>query len=241
MTASRTARPLFQVRGRAVGIVGLIGALLFAFYFFVPTLFPRMEEVVYAARPTTKEIVAVGAQYQQLITFGTWLQATGSALCVVFFIGVLFLTAANGTAPAYVVLFGSSVLVALVLLEGVFTLTWVSASAAGVASSARVGFDLMSRFIQVFPLVPAPAVYLPLGYILLRNRLLPRWLAWVATGLGAAFLLVGLLEVFLPFAQAFAAGLAGLQAFWIITAAIVLIARGDAPSPLPDESADLRG
>lgn len=231
MTAVRTARAPFEVRGRTVGIVGLTGAVLFGFYFFVPTLFPRMEAVVYAARPTTKEIVAVGAQYAQLVAFGTWLQATGSALCVVFFVGLLFLTAANGTPPALVVLLGSSVLVALVLLEGVFTLTWVSASAASVTSSARVGFDLMSRFIQVFPLVPAPAVYLPLGYILLRNGLLPRWLAWVAVGLGGAFLLVGLLEVFLPFAQAFAAGLAGLQAFWIITAAIVLIARGDARTP----------
>lgn len=240
MTAVPTAPRLFPVRGRAVGIVGLVGALLFAFYFFVPTLFPRMEAVVYAARPSTTEIVAVGAQYQQLVTFGTWLQATGAALCVVFFIVVLFLTAANGTAPGYVVLFGASVLVALVLLEGVFTLTWVSASSAGVATSARVGFDLMSRFIQVFPLVPAPAVYLPLGYLLLRSGLLPRWLAWVAAGLGVAFLLVGLLEVFLPFAQAFAAGLAGLQAFWIITASIVLIARGEARASRPSAASAIR-
>ncbi|WP_369045871.1 hypothetical protein [Sinomonas sp. P10A9] len=217
-----------EVRSRPVGFVGLVGALFFGFYFGVPALFPRMEALVYSARPVTSEVLAVGAQYDQLVEFGTWLQATGATLCVVFFIGLLFISASNGTLAAYTVLLGSAVLVALVLMEGVFTLTWVSASTAGVPESARAGYDLMSRFIQVFPLVPAPAVYLPLGVILLRSRVLPTWLGWAALALGAAFLLVGLLEVFIPFAQAFAAGLAGLQDLWILTTAIILIER---PAP----------
>jgi hypothetical protein len=214
-----------QVRPRAIGATGLAGAILFGFYFGVPAFFPRMEALVYSARPVTSEVLAVGAQYQQLVTVGTWLQATGATLCVIFFIGLLFLAAANGTFPAYLVILGSATLIALVLLEGVFTLTWVSASAAGIAESARAGYDLMSRFIQMFPVVPAPLVYLPLSVVLLGTRILPRWLAWTALGIGAAFLLVGLLEVFVPFAQAFAAGLAAIQALWILTAAIVLIAR----------------
>ncbi|MDQ4503651.1 hypothetical protein [Sinomonas sp. ASV322] len=208
-----------------MGFVGLVGALLFGFYFGVPALFPRMEALVYSSRPVTSEVLAVGAQYEQLVVFGTWLQATGATLCVIFFIGLLFVSASTGTLPAYMVLLGSALLVALVLMEGVFTLTWVISSEAGVVESARAGYDLMSRFIQVFPLVPAPAVYLPLGVILLRRRILPTWLGWMALALGAAFLLVGLLEVFLPLAQAFAAGLAGLQDLWILTAAIILIAR----------------
>jgi hypothetical protein len=116
-----------------------------------------------------------------------WLQATAATLCVVFFLGLVDLAGARRTLHGQVVLLGSAVLVSLVLFEGVFTLTWVTAGAAGVASSSRTGYDLMSHFVQVFPLVPAPAVYLPLGWILLRSELLPQWLAAIALGLGVGF------------------------------------------------------
>jgi hypothetical protein len=208
-----------------IGASGVLGAVLFGAYFGVPAFVPRLGAVLYAAHPATSQVVDIGARYQLLITFGVWLQATGSALCVVFFIGLVSLTRHRGSLPGQIVVLGSAALLALVLLEGVFTLTWSTTASESVTASARAGFDLMSRFVQVFPIVPAPAVYLPLGWILLHSPLLPRWLGATALGLGAAFLLVGLLEVFLPAAQAAAAALAAVQALWIVIAAGALMAR----------------
>lgn len=174
--------------GRMIlSVTGGSGAVLFGVYFGIPAIIPRLGAVLYAARPTTAQVISVGARYEQLVTVGVWLQATGSALCVLFFLGLVWRTQFRGTLRGQIVALGSAVLVAFVLAEGVFTLTWATASAAGVSVSARVAFDLMSRFIQLFPVVPAPAVYLPLGSILLRSSLLPRWMAVSALALGGAF------------------------------------------------------
>ena len=209
-----------------VGVSGLVGNVFFGLYFGVPAFFPKMEALVYSARPSTADVMAVGAQYHGLTAVGTWLQATGATLCVIFFLGLVTLSGAGGSLAGRIVQLGGAVLVALVLVEGLFTLTWITEASAGASIGARAGYDMMSRFIQVFPVVPAPAVYLPLAWILLHSDLLPRWLGWVALGLGGAFLVVGIAEVFLPLAQACAAGLASLQDVWIIVASILLMARG---------------
>lgn len=215
-------------RPRTVALVGVVGAVFFGLYFGVPAFFPRLEALVYSPHPPTSQVVAIGVTYQGLIAIGTWLQVTGATLCVVFFFRVAELAGAGGSLAARVLRFGSAVLVSLVLLEALFTLTWVNAAAGGEPASSRAGYDLMSHFIQVFPLVPAPVVYLSLGWILLHGRLLPRWLGQVALGLGIGFVVVGLAEIFLPLAQAFAAGLAGLQDLWILAAALTL-ARHSSP------------
>lgn len=66
-----------------------------------------------------------------------------------------------------------------------FTLTWASAAVNGLPSSSRASFDLMSTFIRVFPVVPAPALYLSLGALLLDSTALPRAFARLALFLGA--------------------------------------------------------
>jgi hypothetical protein len=212
---------------RLISITGLLGAALFGAYFGVPAFVSPLGAVLYATHPSTTQLIAVGARYEQLVTVGVWLQATGSTFSVLFFLGLVSWSRSRGSLRGQIVALGSAALVALVLAEGLFTLTWATASAAGESVSARVAFDLMSRFVQLFPVVPAPAVYLPLGSILLRSRVLPRWLAITALALGGAFLAVGVAEIFLPVAQAIAAGLAAVQAIWIVAAALALL-RGPA-------------
>jgi hypothetical protein len=79
----------------------------------------------------------------------------------------------------------------------------------------------MSTFIRVFPLVPAPALYMSVGVLLRGAPVLPRAFASLALALGAAFAVTGLIGIFLPAAAA-TAGLSGLQLLWIIAAAIAL-------------------
>jgi hypothetical protein len=174
-------------------------------------------------------VVHVGRRYHDLLFLGTWFQATGALLSVVFFLGLAQLTGAATRLAGMLVTMGAAVLLGVVVAEGVFTLTWATAAVAGAPGSARASFDLMASFVRVFPIVPAPAVYLALGAVLLGTGALPRPFAPLAIGLGVAFELVGLAGVLTPAAGAAAAGLSGLQALWILAAAIALLVRRPPP------------
>jgi len=73
--------------------------------------------------------------------------------------------------------------------------------------------------------VAAPALFLPLGFVLRGSRLLPKIFAWLALALGATFAALGIAtikELVLPAAvTAFAA----VQSFWWFAASIALMVR----------------
>ncbi len=213
-----------DTEGVIVAASGVLGPIFLLFYFAAPLTAPALSGVLYAAMPSTGQIVMAGRDFHQLIALGTWIQATGSLLSVVFFLGLVRRAVATATLAGMLVAVGGATLIALVLAEGVFELTWISAATAGVQGTARVSFDLMSSFIHVFPIVPAPAVYLSLGALLVRVPILPRAFGPLALALGAAFAIVGLVGSILPAAAA-AAGLSGLQAIWVLAAAIAFAVR----------------
>jgi hypothetical protein len=115
---------------------GVLGPLMLAAYFAAPLLESPSARLVYAAHPTTAQVVAVGNRYHELLYAGTWLQATGALLAVIFFLALADL--AGGTRPlaAKITQLGSAVLLAVVLAEAVFTLTWASAAVNGQAASS---------------------------------------------------------------------------------------------------------
>jgi hypothetical protein len=108
----------------------------------------------------------------------------------------------------------------------VFTFTWAHAADVGQVASARTAFDLMTHFLQVFPVVAAPTVYLALAAVLrYGDPVLPPVFARLAVALGAAFAACGLIGALVPAAGAGTAALAGLQDLWIFAAGVVLIRR----------------
>jgi len=190
---------------------GMLGPLMLAAYFAAPLLEPPLARLVYAPHPTTAQVVDIGRRYHELLYAGTWLQATGALLAVIFFLALADLTGGTRPLAAKITQLGSAVL-----------LTWASAAVDGQATSSRASFDLMSAFIRVFPLVPAPALYLSVGVLLLGVPVLPSAFARLALALGAAFAVTGLIGIFLSAAAAATAGLSGLQVLWVIAAAIAL-------------------
>jgi len=217
--------PVHDRQRLVVAVSGVLGSLLLVVYFAAPLLAPSLAGVVYSANPATDQVVDAGRRSHDLLFVGTWLQATGALLSVVFFLGVARMAGAATRLAGMVVTVSAAVLLAVVLAEAVFTLTWATAAAAGEAGSARASFDLMASFIHIFPIVPAPAVYLSLGAALLGSGVLPRAFAPLAIGLGAAFEVVGLAGALTPAAGVAAAALSGGQAVWILAAAIALLAR----------------
>jgi hypothetical protein len=205
---------------------GIAGPLLLALYFSAPAAVPRLARLLYGSTPGTRQIVVVGADYHLLLAVGSWLQGMGALLCVVFLLALVHWAGGSGTLAGRVVLLGAAVLLAAVLAEMVFTLTWASAARAGQQTSARAAHDLMARFTQVFPIVPAPTVYLALAAVLAAGQpVLPAIFTQLAAALGVGFVLVGLAGVLTPSAAVGSAALSGLQDVWILAAGITALRR----------------
>src|SRR5262249_22612402 len=88
-------------------------------------------------------------------------------------------------------LLGSAVLLAVVLIEGAFTMDIALASAHGHMQTALTSFDIMGRFIHIYLhiylVAPAPVFFLSLGTVLLGSHVLPRALGYLALGLRRAY------------------------------------------------------
>jgi hypothetical protein len=222
------AEPLSRgALARWTGGSGVAGSVLLVLYFGIPAVVPRLGKLLYGGNnPATAHVVSVGAHYHVLLGFGSWLQGVGALLSVVFFVGLVDLADGGRTLAARFVLIGSAVLLALVAAEMLFTFNWAHAADVGQVASARSSYDLMARFVQVFPVVAAPTVYFALAAVLrYGDDVLPSVFARLAPALGVAFFAFGFFVALVPAASAGVAGLSGLQAVWIFAAGVVLIRR----------------
>jgi hypothetical protein len=124
---------------------------------------------------------------------------------------------------------------AVVLIEGVFTIDLAQAAANGHQVTSLTSFDLMTVFTYIYPIVPAPVIFLGLGTILLGSRLLPRVFGFLAFGLGIAFAVVGLIALFTTAILSIV--VLSLQALWVLAAALTLLIRaGTAPDTTGEAS-----
>ena len=208
-----------------IALSGILGTVLLGLYFGVG-FSTGLAQLSSAATQT--QVVSVATQYRTLWYLGTWLQATGSLLSVVFFLALVQKSGATARLAGLLTTVGSAVLLAVVLIEGVFTIDLAQAAANGHLETSLTSFDLMTVFTYIYPIVPAPVIFLGLGTILLGSRLLPRVFGFLAFGLGIAFAVVGLIALFTTAILSIV--VLSLQALWVLAAAItLLVSAGTAP------------
>jgi hypothetical protein len=203
-----------------IALCGILGTVLLSLYFGVGF------SVGLAQLPsdtTAAQVVSIGKEYRNLWFLGTWLQATGSLLSVVFFLALVQRAGRTASLEGLLTIVGSAVLLAVVLVEGVFTIDLAQAAVSGHPTTSLASFDIMSVFTYVYPIVPAPVIFLALGTILLGSNLLPRVLGYFAFGLGIAFAVVGLIDLFTT--SLLTIVVLSLQALWVLAAAITLLVR----------------
>ncbi len=203
-----------------IALCGILGTVLLGTYFGVGFSIGLAQLPPDA---TMAQVVSVATQYHNLWFLGTWLQATGSLLSVIFFLGLVQRAGGTVRLAGLLTILGSAVLLAVVLIEGVFTLDLAQAAVNGHLATSLTSFDIMTVFTYVYPIVPAPLIFLSLGTILLGSRLLPRVFGYLAFGLGIAFAVVGLVGLFTT--PVLALVVLSLQALWVLAAAITLMVR----------------
>jgi len=90
------------------------------------------------------QVVSVATRYHTLWFLGTWLQATGSLLSVVFFLALVQRAGATARLAGLLTILGSAVLLAVVLVEGVFTIDLAQAAVNGHQVTSLTSFDIMT-------------------------------------------------------------------------------------------------
>ena len=98
-----------------------------------------------------------------------------------------------------IVALAAPILVGLTLLDSAMIISTVQSAGHGQNATLRVSFDLIAgpnndAIGRSFLI--APAILLPLGFVILQTRLLPRSYGWIAIGFGAASQALGLLGLF---------------------------------------------
>jgi hypothetical protein len=209
-----TAAPTRRLRALAA-LCGILGVVALGVYFGAAPPLPAPDA-------NLAQVAEVGARYHDLLFLGAWLQATGTLLCVVFLLALVRLADAATRLAGMLTIVGAATLLAVAAVEGAFTIDWAQAAGDGHGVAALTSYEVMSVFVHVFPVAPAPLLYLSLGVILREAAVLPRPFAYLALVLGAAFAIVGLSGLFA--ATVLTLAVVGSQSLWILAAAVTVLA-----------------
>jgi hypothetical protein len=163
-----------------------------------------------------------GQQYYASVLWGAWLQAVGPVFIVLFAFSLVHLAGATHRLAGWMTLFGAAILMTVSLIEITF---YISALHTDPPIMPFISLKLISAAQHLYFIVAAPALFLPLGLVLISSPILPRLFGYLALLLAAAFAALGVIflrTLTLP-GPVLASG--GIQAFWWLAAAITLIVR----------------
>jgi hypothetical protein len=206
------------------GLSGVIGVALLALSFATAIGPP--------ADATYTEMVKFGREHYRGILWGAWLQAVGPVLIVLFAFALVHLAGAADRLAGWMTLFGATVLMMVSLIEIAF---YIAALSPDPAVTPFISLRVIYAVQHLYFIVAAPAVFLPLGIVLIGSQVLPRSFGYLALLLAAAFAIVGVAFLLTPVLPARVTAFAGIQALWWLAAAITLIIRpgkADASTPV---------
>lgn len=164
------------------------------------------------------------------VMWGAWMQAVGPVLILLFAFVLVQLAGATQQLAGWMTFFGATILMTVSLIEVTF---YIGALYRDPAIMPSVSLNLISAVQHLYFIVAAPALFLPLGVVLIRSRILPRLFGYLALALATLFAALGvifLLRLTLPGAVT---AFAGVQALWWLAVAIALIVRRRKISGVP--------
>jgi hypothetical protein len=173
------------------------------------------------AGASSAQVTAFVQQHHDAILWGSWLQAVGPALIVVFALAIVFLAGATTRLAGWMTLFGAATFMMVSLIE---ITGYIGTLHTSPATMAGTSLALIQSVQHLWFIVGAPAVWLPLGLVILGSAVLPRILGYLALVLAAGYTLAGILtlsDLTVPAAVQVTAGVA--PALWWLAAPIMLI------------------
>ena len=198
----------------ASGLAGIAGVALLMVSFAINSGPP----------PTTVgvDLIKFGQQNYANVLWGAWMQAVGPVLIVLFAFSLVHLAGATHRLAGWMTLFGATTLMTVSLIEITF---YISALHPDPAIMPIVSLVLISAVQHLYFMVAAPALFFPLGMVLLSSAILPRIFGYLAILLAAGFAALGTIFMLTLTLPAGVTAVAGIQALWWLAAAITLMVR----------------
>lgn len=179
------------------------------------------------ADATGAEMIRFGQQHFAALLWGAWLQAVGPVFIILFALALVHLAGAAQRLAGWMTLLGSTILMTVSLTEITF---YISAMFTDPPFMPVVSARFIAAVQHLYFNVAAPALFFPLGIVLVEARVLPRIYGYTALILAVIFAGIGI--IFLPYLQLPTAvtAFAGVQAVWWLAAAGTLAVRGGTPA-----------
>ena len=194
------------------GLSGVTGVILLIASFAIDTSPP--------AGATTSALIRWGQENYVNGLWAAWLRAVSPVLIVLFALSLVHLSGATQRLVGWMTFFGAMVLTTVSLIEiTLYFSAWNPDPA--IMPAIRLKFISAAEIL-------APALFLPLGIILISSGVLPRVFGYLALVLAVTLVLLGvdfMLRLTLP---ASVTPFVGVQALWWLAASIALIARSGA-------------
>lgn len=168
--------------------------------------------------------------HRNAILLASWLQEIGSFLSLAFALALVQFARAATRYAGWMTLFGAAMLMTVSLVEVTFYLLTVRAAAIGDLALGTSAAALITAVQHAYSMLAAPAVFVPLGIVLLGSRTLPRLFAYLAFALGIAFAVLGLPALVDDALQLVVNVLSILQGLWFLAAAVTLLVRAPQPA-----------
>lgn len=165
-------------------------------------------------------LVRFAEQFKDSVLWGAWLQAVGPIFVVQFAFALVHLCGAERRLTGWMTFFGATVLMTVNLVEVTFYIVALFAHPFGMAD---VGIRLIESVQHLYFIIAAPALFLPLGTVLVGSRIIPRALGYLAFALGGAFAVIGMASLLTLALPASITSLGSLQALWWLAAAVSLL------------------
>lgn len=196
------------------GTSGVVGVLMLVLSFAINPGPPHNAD--------SSELIRFGQNNFGTILWGAWLQAAGPVLIVLFAFALVHLAGATQRLAGWMTLFGASVLMTTSLIEISF---YISALFPDPAIMPTISLQFIHAVQHLYFFIAAPALFFPLGMVLLGSTILPRVFAYLGLGLAIGFELLGLIFLRRLTLPDPVTALAGVQALWWLGAAVMLMLR----------------
>lgn len=218
-------RPAFSRAAQiAAALCGIAGVLMIGTSFGINTG-PPLDA-------GTPQMIEFARTHFHQVMWGAWLQAVGPFLIMVFAGTLVCMANATNRLSGWLTLMGGGVLMMVSLSEVV---CYICALGGNPETMGLIGNAIGHAIQHLYFIIAAPALFIPLGTVLLRTPVLPKTFAVLALILGGAFFVLGITSLNTLILSSAVTSLAAIQAFWWLAAAIALIVRsGRAQAAAPE-------
>lgn len=196
------------------GLAGILGVLMIGTSFGINAGPPLGA--------TEEQLVSFGRQHYASILWGAWLQAVGPVLIIFFAFTIVQLAGATQRLAGWMTMFGATILMMVSLTEVIF---YVSALFSNPVTMGLISNEIAHAVQHLYFIVAAPALFLPLGIVVLSSSVLPRIFGYLALILGAAFVVLGITSLHSLILSSAVTSLAAIQALWWMAGAITVMIR----------------